>query len=459
MLSIGIDIGTTTVSVIVMDAESGKIVGSRTIPHKTFLKGHISESKVQDPKKLESIVKDTVEELVETYGIPECIGLTGQMHGMLYVDSEGDAVSPFYIWQDGCGNQLMEDGRSYAEVLKETGGAASTGFGLTTHFYLQKNQMIPETAVKMVTISDYIGMKLCSGKEPVIAKDMAASWGCFDLEKGCFFTEKLEMLGVDVSYLPKILDEHGVMGYAKFEGKEVPVIVSLGDNQASVLGSVQDLCETVLLNVGTGSQISVGTETYHNCSGSIELRPCIGGTSLLVGSGLCGGRAYAMLEDFYREITGSVESLYGVMEKQARDFKKAFGIENAWKIKTTFSGTRSNPKEKGSIQNIGVENFHPGAMTLGMIQGMLEELHDMYCVMCEKTGRKATRLVGSGNGIRKNPLMREMAEEMFGMKMEIPVCQEEAAYGAAMHAIAAAGFVSNIEEVQKKIQYLESNEK
>lgn len=453
MYAMGIDLGTTTISVIMMDSESGKIIDSKTIEHGAFVEGHIPESKVQDPKKLMAIVKDTVEEFVKIYGAPACIGLTGQMHGMLYVDSEGDAVSPLYIWQDGCGNQCMDDGRSYAEVLKETGGAASTGFGLTTHFYLQKNGMIPEMAVKMVTISDYIGMKLCLKKEPVIAKDMAASWGCFDLEKGSFFTDKLKMLGVDTSYLPKILDEHGIMGYSKLGDKDVPVIVSLGDNQASVLGSVQELCETVLLNVGTGSQISVGTETYHNCSGSIELRPCIGNTSLLVGSGLCGGRAYAMLEEFYKEIAGSKESFYGIMEKQAREFKETFGVENAWKIKTTFSGTRSNPEEKGNIQNVGVENFHPGAMTLGMIRGMLEELQEMYCVMCEKTGKKASRLVGSGNGIRKNPLMREMAEEMFGMKMDIPVCQEEAAYGAAMHALAAAGIVSNVEEVQKKIQY------
>ena len=31
---------------------------------------------------------------------------------------------------------------------------------------------------------------------------------------------------------------------------------SIGDNQASLFGSVRDLEDTVLLNVGTGSQIS-----------------------------------------------------------------------------------------------------------------------------------------------------------------------------------------------------------
>lgn len=454
MRAMGIDIGTTTASIIMMNADNGEILGSRTIAHNAFLEGHVPESKIQDAEKLYQAAEGALIELSEEFGAPDCIGLTGQMHGMLYVDSEGQAVSPLYIWQDGCGNFKMEDGRSYAEVLRETGGAASTGFGLTSHFYLQKNHMIPENAVKMVTICDYVGMKLCNRKDPVIAKDMAASWGCFDLENGKFLVEEMKKIGVDVSFLPELLDNHQVMGYTKVGKIEgVPVVVSLGDNQASVLGSVQDLCETVLINIGTGSQVSVGTKAFYDVSGSIELRPCVDGTALLVGSGLCGGRAYAMLEKFYREVTGSDEAMYGMMAAQANEFKEKYGTNAAWKVKTTFSGTRSNPDMRGSIANIGVENFHPGAMTLGMVQGILEELHEMYEKMCEATGKKATKLVGSGNGIRKNKLMQELAQDLYGMKMEIPLYQEEAAYGAALYSLVAAGLESDFAEVQKKIKY------
>lgn len=462
MRAMGIDIGTTTASIIMMDADSGEILGSKTIAHDSFLEGHVPQSKIQDVQKLYQAAEGAVIELSNEFGAPDCIGLTGQMHGMLYVDENGEAVSPVYIWQDGCGNFKMKDGRSYAEALRETGGAASTGFGLTSHFYLQKNHMISDNAVKMSTISDYIGMKLCGRKEPVIAKDMAASWGCFDLKNGKFLVEEMKAVGVDVSFLPELLDNHQVMGYtvskASSECQDVipagiPVVVSLGDNQASVLGSVQDLCETVLINIGTGSQVSVGTADYYDVSGSIELRPCVGDSALLVGSGLCGGRAYAMLEKFYREVTGNDEAMYGMMAAQAADFKEKAGTAEAWKVKTTFSGTRSNPDMRGSIANIGVENFHPGAMTLGMIQGVLDELHEMYVSMCEATGKKATKLVGSGNGIRKNKLMQELAEEMYGMKMQIPLYQEEAAYGAALYSLVAAGLESDFSEVQKKIKY------
>ena len=279
---------------------------------------------------------------------------------------------------------------------------------------------------------------------------MAASWGCFDLEKGDFYRKELQELGVDITYLPEILKEHEIMGYTM---EQIPVMVSLGDNQASVLGSVNDLCSTVLLNIGTGSQISVATENYVACEGSVELRPCVEGTKLLVGCGLCGGRAYAMLEQFYRDVCGTENGFYDQMEEQARAFLAAFGKEKSWKIKTTFSGTRSNPKERGSIANIGIENFHPGAMTVGMICGILEELQEMYTVMCEKTGNRAVKLVGSGNGIRRNQLMRELAEEMYGMKMQIPVCKEEAAYGAALYSMAAAGLVESLEQAQSRIKY------
>ena len=214
------------------------------------------------------------------------------------------------------------------------------------------------------------------------------------------------------------------------------------------------MSDTVLINIGTGSQVSFCTDQYIKAQGAIELRPCTGEQYLMAGSGLCGGRAYAMLEQFYREASGiKDDSLYQKMEDQARDFIKTYGKEAAWKIRTTFSGTRSNPKERGSISSIGVENFCPGAMTLGMIQGILEELFEMYQEMCRMTGIKAAYLVGSGNGLRRNSLMREMAEDLFGMPMQIPACSEEAAYGAALQAMVSAGLEDSLENAQKKIQY------
>lgn len=455
MQAMGIDIGTTTISAVMADGGSGKILGSRTVSHQAFIKTG-GPGRQQDPEKLWRLTRELAEELTRAYGRPDSIGMTGQMHGMLYVDGQGDAVSPLYTWQEGCGNELTRDGRTYAEVLKEACGSAASGYGLTTHYYLEQKRRIPAEAVRMVTISDYIGMKLCGNREPSIAGDMAASWGCFDLEIGDFCRDELEELGVSTAFLPRLRHGHPVIGEtAGTVLKKIPVILSLGDNQASVLGSVQDLANTVLINIGTGSQVSFGTASYVEASGSIELRPYTDELYLMAGSGLCGGRAYAMLEQFYREASGSPDrEFYGQMERQAREFMEIYGREAAWKIRTTFSGTRSNPKERGSISGIGAENFHPGAMTLGMLQGIVEELYSMYEEMNRMTGHKAVNMVGSGNGIRKNALMRKLAEEIFRMRIVIPACEEEAAYGAALQSLVSAGFFRSLEEAQKRIAYL-----
>ena len=163
----GIDIGTTSVSIVLIEKESGNLIARETAEHRSFLTGGTPEEKIQDPERIYKITKEKTEALIRIYGIPSGIGLTGQMHGMLYVDEEGNAVSPLYTWQDGSGDKLLDGRRSSVQILKEAAGAVSAGYGLATHYYLQKKGRIPRDAKKMTTISDSIGMKLCGRTEPV----------------------------------------------------------------------------------------------------------------------------------------------------------------------------------------------------------------------------------------------------------------------------------------------------
>lgn len=432
MKIIGIDIGTTSISMVLIDREKRELLASRTIHHQSFLQEKEPGEKIQDPEKIWRLVKETLDELICQQGQPEAVGLTGQMHGILYVDGRGEAVTPLYTWQDERGLRPLEEGKSSVDILRKATGSAAAGYGLVTHLYLQKTGQIPGQAKRIAGISDYVAMKLCGLTEPVIGMDMAASWGGFQLEAGEFCREKLTQTGMDLSYLPRVEKEQFLVGKTR-EG--IPVMGAIGDNQASFLGAVEDVYDTVLINVGTGSQISFVSRNYVEGDGTIELRPCMKDGYLLAGSSLCGGRAYALLEQFYREVTGNLqESCYETMYRDAETFLQEQGMEQAWKVRTTFSGTRKDPGQMGEISGITVKNFHPGAMTIGVIRGILEELYQQYESMCRLTGRKAGRLVGSGNGLRQNPLMQKMAEELFQLKLEIPQYREEAACGAAFCA-------------------------
>ena len=73
------------------------------------------------------------------------------MHGILYVNSKGEAVSPLYTWQDSTGDDMLA-------VLRAQGLHVSSGYGTATHLHLQRNNMIPGDAVRLSTISDYVAM-------------------------------------------------------------------------------------------------------------------------------------------------------------------------------------------------------------------------------------------------------------------------------------------------------------
>lgn len=461
MRAMGIDIGTTTISVVLLDEQVGDVIASRTISHNSFIQGKSLRNCIQDSEKIYELTKGIVTELIMEYGKPDSIGFTGQMHGVLYVDENGKAVTPLYTWQDGSGNENFKNGLTYAQFLKKEVGMASAGYGITTHFYLYDKGEIPKNAYKMTTISDYIAIRFCGRSTPVMMRDMAASWGCFDLRQGKFMKEELEKLGIPTEYLPDIYEEPIIIGKTIEKAiEDVPVVSSLGDNQASFIGAVRDFSNTVLINIGTGSQVSFATNNYYESGQEIEIRPCVNAPYILVGSGLCGGRAYAMLEAFYRRIFNMVgvnmddKILYEMMEKNAQEYMEQNGIEQAWNICTTFAGTRQNPSESGKITDVSVKNFSPEAMTVGMIKGILEELYSMYQKICHITGKSAMNLVGSGNGIRKNVLMQKIAEIIFGMNLKIPKCEEEAAFGAALQSLVTSGMVSSLESVQEKIRYI-----
>ena len=431
--TLGIDTGTTSVSIAAIN-EAHELVTSRTVNHNAFIKGDFPDSKVQDAKRILEIVMAGLESITSEYGRPSAIGFTGQMHGVLYLDKKGDPVSPLYTWEDPSAN-IPVNGESSLHILHSHGIKCSAGYGVSTHFYLQRARKIPSDAVRLSTLSDYIAMKLCGKNSPVLSAEMSAGLGGFDVRKREFMKDRLESAGVDVSFLPENVKGYCIVGETE---SGVPVVCSMGDNQASFMGSVYNVTgsvynqeNTILLNVGTGSQVSFMTREFVETDGDIELRP-YGEDYLLAGAALCGGRAYAMLEGFYREICG--RSCYDVMSKHAEEFLRTQGLTHAWNVDTRFQGTRSNPSITGSITGITDGNFTPGAFTAGVIRGIITELYDMYTAMKNLTGRNAAAVVGSGNGLRKNGIMRRIAGEIFGLEVRVPKYQEEAARGCAICA-------------------------
>lgn len=453
MKVIGIDMGTSTISGVVADSISGAVLAVRNIPNKSTISTANGWEHIQDGDKACQAAKAVLDQLLTRCPDVQGIGLTGQMHGVLYVNAKGEAVSPLYTWQDGRGDLPEFGGRPLTALIREkTGLFVPSGYGLVTHLYQLKRNLVPKDGRFICTVSDYLGMKLTGRREPLLHASNGASLGFFDAKDRRFQADAAEKAGIDLRILPKIKDETECLG--KYRG--IPVYAAIGDNQASFLGAAGGRENTVLLNMGTGGQISLLSSEYLEIPG-IETRPFVDRRYLLVGASLCGGKAYALLESFFRSYLAAAgadaPSQYPVMERLARagwrqELEKNQGRKRensqAWhdwpdqiKTITTFAGTRLDPKARGSITGIGVGNFTPEDVICGVLKGMVEELMEMYWQIRERTGISADRLILSGNGFRKNPVLQDMASHMFGLKASLAEGEEEAACGCALGAAAA----------------------
>ncbi len=426
MKAIGIDIGTTSVCGVLTDVQSGEIIASKTKNSNAFLVGCAEWEKIQSVERIIDVATEILDEFTGTD--IAVIGVTGQMHGIVYFNSFGKAVSPLYTWQDERGD-LPYKGTTYAKHLN-----SFSGYGNVTDFYNRENGIRPAEAVGYCTIQDYLVMQLCGLNKPLIHSSNAAGFGCFDIIENKFSYD----CNAD------IITDYRIAG----SYKGIPVSVAIGDNQASVFSSLADE-NGILLNIGTGSQVSVISDIPITAE-NIESRPYFEGKYLVVGSALCGGRAYSMLKDFYCDVLKYAVNIdetavYDIMNRMINGMDEA-----SLSVDTRFAGTRSNKSIRGSIREITTENFNPSQLTFGVLEGMSAELYDMY----EAMNINRSSIVGSGNGLRKNSALVKMLEKVFGLKMMLPKHLEEASVGAALYGLISCGVFKNAKDAQKLIKYI-----
>jgi len=425
-VSIGIDIGTSTISLVVIDT-AHKPIDIYNIPNNATVKGEIWEH-IQDPDIIYSDILKVLRIIERSHLNIVSIGLTGQMHGTLYVDSEGNCASNLRTWLDKSADQLTESGLSFVDEIKLiTELDIPAGFGVATHYALSKSNT-RLNSYKLCTIMDYVAMKLSGSKVPVIHYTNAASLGGYDIVSKKFCSELSRI--IDLNILPEIVSDDYICGL--YNGV-TPVKVAIGDHQACILGSIGDSTNTLHINIGTGSQISLCCESTSNVHSEIEIRPHLNGKYIKCYSALCGGLSYSLMEKFIRRIvnvaTGNDFSQYNTMDQLIRE---SLPGNNAPIVEPYFCGTRINANLVGSINCITTKNFDPGSFIIGILRGIVRELYEKYLLI---TNDKCTTIVATGNAVRKNSHLVNIIAETFGCKVQISDYSEEAAIGAAIHAL------------------------
>ena len=445
MYVIGIDAGTTSVSGVLLNTAIGKAEKLCSYDHHALLKSNDPNESIQDPASILANAQRITEELIAIKKSPNpsvppvaAISITGQMHGLIYIDAEGEALSPLYTWQDTRSRDDVPNGngKSWQKLFLElTGKSISSGHGLLTYFINKQQWKEPPHTARITSLPEYLSMKLVQEQNPYIDMTDAHAWGLFSVEERTFDSMALKAIGISPAILPEVNSFGRVIGTTH---NGIPIVASVGDNQAGFIGAVKDMERSLLINIGTSAQISAAAHADEITNGtlpgwisSLEVRPLQKDHYLLVGASPADGNIYRALERLFHDICKDyvgveLNNLFETMNKAALDAPQA---APQLKVDPRFLGTKHDPLIHGAISNITMSNFTHTGLISGFLHGIVNKVYNYFRKMPDAIQERSRCIVGTGNGLRKNPLLQRLLTEKFQIPLLLPTVKEAAAGG------------------------------
>lgn len=310
MYLLGYDIGSSSVKVCLVNADTGKIVASDFFPKEemkiTAVKSGWAE---QDPTDWWTNLKLAHQSVMQKSGAKgediQAIGITWQMHGLVLVDKDKNVLRPSIIW---CDSRAVPYGEKAFKAIGEEKCLShllnSPGnFTASKLAWVKENEPhVYEKIDKLMLPGDYIGMKL-TGDIVVTIEGM--SEGMFwDFKTNTLSEDVLNYYGIPKSFFPEIKPIFGIQGYVSSEAaKELglkegtPVSYRAGDQPNNALslnvfepGEIASTAGTSGVVYGVLDQLNYDKLSRVNTFAHVNYTPelirlgvllCINGTGIL----------------------------------------------------------------------------------------------------------------------------------------------------------------------------------
>ncbi len=258
-LFLGLDVGTQGTKGVVIDASTGRVV-SRAAHSYGLLEGLPHGAAEQHPHTWLDAVARVIEQLMaEPHIRPESIqgvGVSGQQHGLVVLDGQGEVVRPAKLW---CDTSTAAEAVELSAVL---GRSVPTGFTASKILWLRRNEPEAWARVRHVLLPhDYLNF-VFTGRMSMEAGD-ASGTGFFDVQRRRFDEAAMEAIdGRLAEYLPALLDPGEPAGLLSEEAARrfglpagIPVAGGGGDNMMSALGSGASEPGVAVASLGTSGTV------------------------------------------------------------------------------------------------------------------------------------------------------------------------------------------------------------
>lgn len=438
---LGIDCGTQGTKVLLWDNDRQEVLA--TSYHAHSLISDRSGQKEQHPRDWLSAMKSGVEEVISRAGIRAAlirgIGVSGQQHGLVILDSRDEVIRPAKLWCDTeCEAELNTFLREYPSLYGQCltsviGIQVPVAFTLGKLLWVKQHEPDSFNRINKVLLPhEYLNYVL-TGEFRAEPGD-ASGTGYFDTRTRSWCTSVVELLGPDfLLRLPELIGSHEAHGYlsavaAEFLGLPPGIIVSSGggDNMMSAIGTGNISAGRVTMSLGTSGTLATCQPAQVDCAGFEDINTFCSST----------GDWLPLISTM--NVTNAINTYRQLMDIDIRDFENYLmaskpGAEGLFSFPWLNGARLPNlPGARGGISGITMVNFTKPHLLRSVVEGVTFNLCKGIDIFNAR-GMRFDSISVTGGGAN-SPAWCQMIADITGLTVNRPAIPDAAALGAAIQA-------------------------
>ena len=438
-LLIGVDSGTQSTKAVVVDSRDGKVLASAAQAY-DLIPDLPPGAKEQHPhtwrEATASAIRQSLRQAKAVAADVVAIGVSGQQHGFVPLDRNGEVIRPAKLWCDTsttveC-DEIMEKLGGLKKTIKTVGNALLPGFTASKILWLKKNE--PKNYQNLATVllpHDYLNFWLAG--EKVMEYGDASGTALLDVRKRKWSLAVIDAIDPELAgKLPPLIESHKPAGRlqlstAKQLGLNPDVLVSAGggDNMMGAIGTGNTRAGVITASFGTSGTIYACAEKpivdpegeiAAFCDSTNRWLPLLCTMNVTVATEMVRNDFAWTHERFAAEAGRVPAGSNGLLLLPYFEGERTPNVPNGTGV---WLGVNSKTFEAGHFARASMEG-----VTLGMNYGLrrLDEL-----------GVTPTQIRATGGGA-KSKVWRQIMADIFNAEVVTLKVSEGAAYGAALQA-------------------------
>ena len=455
---LGIDVGTSGTKTLLV-AKDGTVVAEANAEYPMHQpKPGWTQ---QDPQDWWDATVKTVRAVMKKSKIKpadvKAIGLSGQMHGSVFLDKDDNVIRPALLWNDQrtaaeC-DEITQSAGGRKALIEMVANPALTGFQAPKILWLRNHEKRNfDKLAKVLLPKDDIRRRLTGGYVTEVSD--ASGTLLLDVVNRKWSTKLLGKLNLDPSLLPEVVESDQVTGTLTAEAAKLlglttdcKVVGGAGDCAAGAVGNGVVKSGVLSTSIGTSGVMFVHSDQpQYDADGRLHtFCHAVNGKWHMMGVNLTSGGALQWwVDSVVRGLTGINDAKrYEVATSEAAAVPAG---SDGMLFLPYLNGERTphaDPNARGAF--VGMNLTHTrGHMTRCVMEGITFALRDsLEIIKSMDVPVKQIRVSGGGS---KNPLWRQMQADVFGQKVTTLEVEQGPAFGVALLAMVGDGAYKSIEQ-------------